>query len=292
MKKITIDGIKVENNYILIDKCKFIFGTNDSLKHQIRTSIRRYYDKDPKLEFDIEKNVKSSLQINDKYIDLKRSYYFEVSELFDLKEDVKLGTKSILQKYYDLILDQIEYNDIFISVNNQLKVLLDEFNLKICLNDVLINANLTDLSKRIILKMIEIIITKEQLEVSPFLLDYEEIILLQLELIKHIAKLDREKDYLVVLNAPILSKKIYDNVLHNIENLDILIFSYLLKEDSSIDINDIIIAEDNLYDLLNDEQLYEILLSSMKNYSIDELKKKIYKMHIKIINDVVEKEII
>lgn len=292
MKKITIDGVKAENNFILIDKYKFLFGTNDSIKYKIRTSIRRYYDRDPKVEYDIEKNIKNSVQINDKYVDLKKSYYFELTELFDLKEDIKLGTKSIFQRYYDLMLDKIQYNDIFISANNELKTLIDELNLKIYLDDVLINANLTDLSKKMILKMMELKIMKEELEISPLSLDYEDILLLQVELMKHIANLDYENEYLVILNVPILSKKIYDNVLHNMDNLNIIVFSYFLKDNFFIKDTDIAIVDEDIYDLLNDEQLYEMLLSSTKNYSIDELRKKIFTKHILLIKDIVEKDII
>lgn len=292
MKKITIDGVKAENNFILIDKYKFLFGTNDSIKYKIRTSIRRYYDRDPKVEYDIEKNIKNSVQINDKYVDLKKSYYFELTELFDLKEDIKLGTKSIFQRYYDLMLDKIQYNDIFISANNELKTLIDELNLKIYLDDLLINANLTDLSKKMILKMMELKIMKEELEISPLSLDYEDILLLQVELMKHIANLDYENEYLVILNVPILSKKIYDNVLHNMDNLNIIVFSYFLKDNFFIKDTDIAIVDEDIYDLLNDEQLYEMLLSSTKNYSIDELRKKIFTKHILLIKDIVEKDII
>ncbi len=291
MRKITIEGLNIDNNSILIDKFKLLFGLNDNLKFNMRNCIKKYFDKEPKLEFDIEKNIKNNLQMNDRYIDLKRVCYFELDGLYDIKEDIKLGTKSILQKYYEYLLDKIEYNDLFISLNSLLKALIEDIGLRICVNDLKVNGEIIELTKKAIIKMIETRLMKNDLEISPLSLDYEEVILLQLNMIKSIAERDYEKEYIVILNIPLLSKKVFENIVHKIENLHIFVFTYFLKDCIDIDFMNVAIIEDNIYDLSNDDQLYEMTLSLNINISISELREKLLKKHIKIIKEVAIKEI-
>lgn len=290
MKKISIEGMKVNNDIILVDKYKLLFGFNTNNKFKIRNSIKRYFDKDQKTEYEIEKNIRNSVLINDRYVDLRNTELFEINELYDLKEDTKLGTKSILQKYYDLLLDKIEYNEIYTSIANLLKSLEDEIGLQIPYDTINLIGEISDLTKKALVKMINVTTTKDELVTSPYLLEYEETILIQLNIVERMAKLDTEKEYLVMLNVPVLSKKIYNKISHDIENLTILVFTYLLEEDvKNVQLGNIAIIDDDIYDLQNEEQLYDISLTLNENISIAELKEKYYYMHIKSVNNVVKK---
>lgn len=290
MKKISIEGMKVNNDIILVDKYKLLFGFNTNNKFKIRNSIKRYFDKDQKTEYEIEKNIRNSVLINDRYVDLRNTELFEINELYDLKEDTKLGTKSILQKYYDLLLDKIEYNEIYTSIANLLKSLEDEIDLQIPYDTINLIGEISDLTKKALVKMINVTTTKDELVTSPYLLEYEETILIQLNIVERMAKLDTEKEYLVMLNVPVLSKKIYNKISHDIENLTILVFTYLLEEDvKNVQLGNIAIIDDDIYDLQNEEQLYDISLTLNENISIAELKEKYYYMHIKSVNNVVKK---
>lgn len=290
MKKISIEGMKVNNNIILVDKYKLLFGFNTNNKFKIRNSIKRYFDKDQKTEYEIEKNIRNSVLINDRYVDLRNTELFEINELYDLKEDTKLGTKSILQKYYDLLLDKIEYNEIYTSIANLLKSLEDEIDLQIPYDTINLIGEISDLTKKALVKMINVTTTKDELVTSPYLLEYEETILIQLNIVEKMARLDTEKEYLVMLNIPVLSKEIYNKISHEVDNLTILVFTYLLEDDiKDIKLDNIAIIDDDIYDLQNEEQLYDISLTLNENISIAELKEKYYYMHIKSIKNVVKK---
>lgn len=290
MKKISIEGMKVNNNIILVDKYKLLFGFNTNNKFKIRNSIKRYFDKDQKTEYEIEKNIRNSVLINDRYVDLRNTELFEINELYDLKEDTKLGTKSILQKYYDLLLDKIEYNEIYTSIANLLKSLEDEIDLQIPYDTINLIGEISDLTKKALVKMINVTTTKDELVTSPYLLEYEETILLQLNIVEKMARLDTEKEYLVMLNIPVLSKEIYNKISHEVDNLTILVFTYILEDDiKDIKLDNIAIIDDDIYDLQNEEQLYDISLTLNENISIAELKEKYYYMHIKSIKNVVKK---
>lgn len=290
MKKISIEGMKVNNNIILVDKYKLLFGFNTNNKFKIRNSIKRYFDKDQKTEYEIEKNIRNSVLINDRYVDLRNTELFEINELYDLKEDTKLGTKSILQKYYDLLLDKIEYNEIYTSIANLLKSLEDEIDLQIPYDTINLIGEISDLTKKALVKMINVTTTKDELVTSPYLLEYEETILIQLNIVEKMARLDTEKEYLVMLNIPVLSKEIYNKISHEVDNLTILVFTYILEDDAKdVKLDNIAIIDDDIYDLQNEEQLYDISLTLNENISIAELKEKYYYMHIKSINNVVKK---
>lgn len=288
MKKFIIEGIKNGNNAILIDKYKFIFGFDMNTKFFIRNYLKKYFDKDSKSEYEIEKNIKSNVLINEKFIDLKQYNYVELYDLYDIKDDFKMGTKSLILKYYDLYLDKIEYNDLFITTNNLLKSLEEDINLNIGFDDFNINGLFIDLSKKSLLKMIELNILKEELEISPYVLTYEEILILQLELIKKIAKLDHNKEYIALIEVPIISNALIKSIIHDIDNLNILVFSCIIEDSIKIDIDSIAIINNDIIDLYDDEQLYEISINSTKNISITELKEQLKNEHILLIKEVVK----
>lgn len=286
MKKLIIEGIKNGNNAILIDKYKFIFGFDMNTKFFIRNYLKKYFDKDSKSEYEIEKNIKANVLINEKFIDLKQYNYVELYDLYDIKDDFKMGTKSLILKYYDLYLEKIEYNDLFITTNNLLKSLEEDINLNIGFNDFNVNGLFIELSKKSLLKMIELNILKEELEISPYILTYEEILILQLELIKKIAKLDHNKEYIALIEAPIISNALIKSIIHDIDNLNILVFSCIIEDSIKIDIDSIVIINNDIIDLYDDEQLYEISINSTKNISITELKEQLKNEHILLIKEV------
>ncbi len=286
MRKIEINGIK-GNNTILIDKYKLIFGFDMNTKFYIRNYLKKYFEKDPKSEYEIENNIKSNILINDRSIDLKQYNYIEVYDIFDLKDDMKMGTKSLLLKYYDLYLEKIEYNDSFITANEVLKSLEDEIGLDIEFDDINVKSQFVDLTKKALIKMIESNVYKNDFEISPYVLSYEEIIIIQLELIKKIAKLDNMKEYIILLDMPILSKKIFDHVVHNIENLNILVFVCFLEDEIDLKLNSVAVIETEIIDLQDEEALYDISINANENITISDLKEKIIKKHVLSLKEVV-----
>ena len=160
MNKVTINNLSTKNNSIIVDKYKLIFGFDLNLKNTIRNQIRKYFEKESRLEYDIENNIDNRIMINDRQIDLKKYDYIELFLQYDIKEDMKIGSKSIFQKYYDLLLEKIEYNEIFISTNNLLKTICDDINLSIDTENITINGTITDLTKKLIIKMIELNLLK------------------------------------------------------------------------------------------------------------------------------------
>ena len=209
---------------------------------------------------------------------------------------MKIGSKSIFQKYYDLLLEKIEYNEIFISTNNLLKTICDDINLSIDTENITINGTITDLTKKLIIKMIELNLLKNEFEISQYSLTYEEVIKLQLKIVKEMAKIDELKDYLIFIDIPYITDSILKELNHNYYNLILLVNTYAINEKLSITDDSIAIAHNNIYDLSNEEQMYEIAMDCKRNLSINELKKELTdKMIIRtkevvsnIINEIID----
>lgn len=296
MNKVTINNLNTKNNSIIVDKYKLIFGFDLNLKNTIRNQIRKYFEKESRLEYDIENNIDNRIMINDRQIDLKKYDYIELFLQYDIKEDMKIGSKSIFQKYYDLLLEKIEYNEIFISTNNLLKTICDDINLSIDTENITINGTITDLTKKLIIKMIELNLLKNEFEISQYSLTYEEVIKLQLKIVKEMAKIDELKDYIIFIDIPYITDSILKELNHNYYNLILLVNTYAINEKLSITDDSIAIAHNNIYDLNNEEQMYEIAMDCKRNLSINELKKELTdKMIIRtkevvsnIINEIID----
>lgn len=287
MNKITINNLNTTNNSIIVDKYKLLFGFDMNLKNTIRTQIKKYFEKESRLEYDVENSIDNRIMINDRQVDLKKYEYIELFLQYDIREDMKIGSKSIFQKYYDLLLEKIEYNELFISTNNLLKAICDDIDLSINIENIRINGTITDLTKKLIIKMLELNLLKNELEISQYSLTYEEITKLQLKIIKEMSKIDEMKEYIVFIDIPHITTSIHKELNHNLDNLILIVNTYAISEKLTIDDANIAIAQDNIYDLCNDEQIYEIAMDSKKNLSIQDFKENIINKMILRTKEVV-----
>lgn len=108
---------------ISIDNYKLILGKNYNLKFEIISSIIQYFEKKNYSEYQNINNNKCHFEINEKRIDTKEWELFIVNSYFDLNNDLKLGSKSILYKYFEVILRDIEYSDTVNTINLLMKEL-------------------------------------------------------------------------------------------------------------------------------------------------------------------------
>ena len=99
MNKVTITDGNVMYNF-LIDKWKCLLGNNSIEKHKIKQLIKLYFNP-VKSEYRTENNLKPKILIDGKELNNKSTFYIEISDKFSLNEECKLGSKSILLKYFE-----------------------------------------------------------------------------------------------------------------------------------------------------------------------------------------------
>lgn len=123
MNKITIKN--GNNKYdITINRVKYVFSSNQD-EFKIKQSFRNYFSKN-KSEFRKENGNSNKVLFNDKDLDVKRTLFVEINSDFSINEDCKLNSKSLILKYLELRLQDMEYFDTINTINLLFESLSEE----------------------------------------------------------------------------------------------------------------------------------------------------------------------
>lgn len=178
------------------------------------------------------------------------TFYYRIDPYFDLETDLKLGSKSLLLRYLQVKMEDIEYNPSFESANSELQSLNDTYLKDNNINYELmkINFKIENINLKTILKLIDAELTYDGINANMYDLDYNDLIILQLIIIKEIAN-RVNKEIILIYDG-----SIDDELLYWLENnikdsrIKLLIFTncnhgmlkktnYLLMNKQNIDLN-------------------------------------------------------
>lgn len=271
-----IDIIYNNFNYsFIIDKYKVFYGNNFRDKFNIIKCFKQYFYKNQYSDYSNEYSNRTNIKIDEKSADVKNTFFYELSYNYDLTSDSKLSTKSLILKYLELYLENIEFNDEF----NTIKVLLDDFvslNLK-DLIDIQISENinmelkLSDINSKTIIKLIEPIVLKDSLEINNYDLTYEDIYIVQLKILERIAhKLNKE--LILIADIPLLTKNIV-KCIDTLNNINLIIFTNNYND--SINIEKYVLVDFNMLDLENEESINDFIMNLPWHSTIEQFKSKI-----------------
>ncbi|MDD4078080.1 MAG: hypothetical protein PHT03_08970 [Bacilli bacterium] len=285
MNKISV--IYNYNQYdIIIDKFKVFAGENIKTKIKIIRTLRSYFQTSKLSDYGAANNFKRIINWNDHYLDKRRFSLYELNQYYELNKDLKLGSQSLMLKYYESIFENIEYLDEINTINT----LLENFNYEYIdefgqFGELKIVNLLNTISSKLLLKLMGLNIQKDDLDANEFDLDYDEIIILQLNLLKEISLKQDKKDFIVLMDIPILTEKIQDKLNINSNNLSILIFPLFIENPIKLNSNDVALCNETFIDLCDEEQLYDLTLNLPYNLSIEELKYQLFLKLDKFIPD-------
>lgn len=279
MEKITL---KYENESldIIINKCKYIMGDNYKLKFDYIQAIRNHFNKTNQTEYNEQFQNRRCVYVDDKVADVRRWNLIEINSFFDLNSDIKLGTKSLLIKYYESILKDIEYNDLVTTINGLLNDLNETFinvDNEFEDNNICLNNNLQLINTKSILKMLEVTLLKDEMEANCYDLKYEELINLQLQIVYKIAFNNQDKMYIIMLDVCEITKEIL-NIIEkmNLDNVFVLVFTNKIKCLDRIQLAQIAYCNASCVDLINEEHLYnKILMDLPFNIGLKELQEEL-----------------
>lgn len=279
MEKITL---KYENESldIIINKSKYIIGDNYKLKFDYIQAIRNHFNKTSQTEYNEQFQNRRCVYIDDKVADVRKWNLIEINSFFDLNSDIKLGTKSVLLKYYESMLKDIEYSDLVTTINGLLNDLNETFinndnefeNL-----DIALNNNIQLINTKSILKMLEVTLIKNEMEANCYDLKYEELINIQIQIAYKIAFNNQDKMYIVMLDINEVTKEISKIIKKlDLDNLFVLIFTNKIKCLDTIQLDQVAYCNTSCIDLINEEHLYnKIILDLPFNIGIKELQEEI-----------------
>lgn len=202
----------------------YFYGPNYDLKFDIIQTLRKHFFNVDQSEYDYEKEQTSRIFINDEALNIKKWKYYELTPMFNLETEFKLGSKSLMIQYVESNLVNIEYEEEVSSINILYQTLNELMTEKLNIEDfeVEIEPKLIELSLKTIIKSLELKLLKEEHIASTHNLTYSEIMKFQIFIAKSIAKNNPHKHYIFKVDLPQLNKDII-NSLKDVENAHFII---------------------------------------------------------------------
>lgn len=233
---------------IIIQKYKLIIGNNLEAKHKIKQIIKLYFNT-TESEYRKENDVHALIKVDGDLIQQKRTTYYDVNSAYSIIEDSKMGSKSLILKYFE---KKLEKQELFDSINT-VDILMDSIAQELS-EEYGLQTQFVKMTVKQLLKLMKPFYFNE-LQRDEYDLTQEELILFQLRIIEGIQKNNLSENCIVLLDCPKISHAILDQV-GKIKNSWTLIItnSYL----PSIEINDIALAENTLIDFANENYIYEL----------------------------------
>lgn len=253
MNKITIKN--GNNKYdITINRVKYVFSSNQD-EFKIKQSFRNYFSKN-KSEFRKENGNSNKVLFNDKDLDVKRTLFVEINSDFSINEDCKLNSKSLILKYLELRLQDMEYFDTINTINLLFESLSEELKDENGLNTLFDAMDYKHLSKLINPYYFD------ELQKDEYDLTFEELLLFQIKLIKYISLNNNFYEYII---AFIDLDEVTQNLIQQINSLlncYVICFSknYVLEMS-----DDAAIIENEVFDLSNIEEVYAYFYQKSSN---------------------------
>lgn len=253
MNKITIKN--GNNKYdITINRVKYVFSSNQD-EFKIKQSFRNHFSKN-KSEFRKENGNSNKVLFNDKDLDVKRTLFVEINSDFSINEDCKLNSKSLILKYLELRLQDMEYFDTINTINLLFESLSEELKDENGLNTLFDTMDYKHLSKLINPFYFD------ELQKDEYDLTFEELLLFQIKLIKYISLKNNFYEYIIVF---IDLDEVTQNLIQQINSLlncYIICFSkkYVLEMSDNV-----AIIENEVFDLSNIEEVYEYFYQKSSN---------------------------
>lgn len=216
MKKLTI--AKGNDIYeILVQDIKYICGENDETKFDIIRSLSMYFNDIKSSEYAEEKNNIAIIYLDEQKVHIKNSMYFYVHKYYSLAQEYKLPSKSLLQKYFETLLGAEEFSDTIQTLNYLFESLSQELN-----EYSAIDSQFTCMVPKQLLKILTPAYMEDFMTKNEFDFTSEEIILLQLELIKYIVEHQQIEVCIICVEISRLTQSIY-KLLKQIKNAIILV---------------------------------------------------------------------
>lgn len=273
MNKITIQDYKDSWN-INIDKFKVLYSKNQEEKYRIIRTLKHVIQKEEKSEYESTSSTPIDLIINEKKLDLKNLKMYIFTTESNFADDFKISSKSLISDYLESVLQNVEYTDEYQMLESSMKLFATELlsRFSIISKDNSLNFSMSTLSVKLIMKLIEIYLIKNE----AYSLDFDFSLLEKLEfineLVKKISSIHIEQRILLIVLLDELDDKYYDLLsTHEIENLHILCF--VNEVDCSVHMNDLFIIGKASLDFSDDEQLFEKMIIEQGLYNdLTELK--------------------
>lgn len=247
-----------EKNDIYVNHHNYLVGNNYKIKTDILRTVLRYYSCYKPSEYAIENNNIPALLINDQLISIKETLMFYENGEYHLNEECKLSSKTLMNRYMELLLSDQQ----FCETINTINILMESLGIELSQSSIL-SSNFIAMVPKQLIKLMNPFYCKDELIRDEYDLSIEEIILIQLEMIEYISIHDTSKSMILIcLVIPEITKEI-SRKIQDLKYCIILIFEQYPKKTIE-NIENYYICENVCVDLANEEDLYEKICDNHK----------------------------
>lgn len=260
MKKIKVIG----GNTVLefgIQHIKFLLTKDTQTLHSTIQCIKCAVSKEES-EYRLENQQKSEIYINDNKVSLKSIKMWEVTPTYSVTDNQKLQTNSLFHQYLISKIESSVFQETMQTIDILIQSFIDE------LNEDELQIDSLSINAKQLLKFMQVYAQQEDVRKDEFDFTYEELLLLQISLIKKINKQNIEFPIVFVI-APLLTNKIVEELRRCKDCYVVVITNTYL---SSMDIEEIYLIEQVLIDFACIEEVYMMLEEQYhKRYTMEEL---------------------
>ncbi len=270
-----------ENINIFLSNIKYIYIDNYNQKRRIISTLEAYFSKEKDSEYAMENNYTSKILSDGKPLNISDFDFYKITDYFDLNTELKLGAKSLFLKYLESKISKLDYCDSYQTLKYILQDIEEEIQDSIAEEIHSINFKLKfELEKKQLLKLLNLLILKEDFFANHLDISFNEIVLLQLEILFSLTKSAAKKTIIVIDTSYIDNNWLNQMKLFQ-SNVFFLIFcpNLNLLEIASKDIY--LLKNDLELDFYDDNKIYELSLEENRNYTMEEYRTFLVEKFIK-----------
>lgn len=287
MKQLLISSGNI-NRTIIINHIKYVLGSNAMNKYYLKQAVRQYFNKTVS-GYREEKGSECYFKIDDSPVDKKNTFFYEVTENYSINDDAKLSTKSLMLKYLETLYSDVNYMDTLNTLNILVESLSDEVS-----ENAFIQSEFSTYSPKLLTKLVTAHYYEDESYKDEYDLSYEDLIILQLNMIDYIVKNSKKYAYIILfIDIPLITDEIKSKIDElSKDRVYCLVFSKTVKV---TEIENICVEEDYFLDFANEEMVYYILnekstdlytLEDIKNMINEYLKDLNSREHVSLINNL------
>lgn len=271
MIKITIKSKNMSFESSL-GEVKYMIGTNVLMKQRIINAIRKSFNNIKHSDYSLNKDLDTTVYINEQEVDFKKWKLYEINHMINYETEMKMSAKTITHKYFESILMDIEYDEHIKTINELLKDLNLEIKNKMGdVNSSLeIIPEIPELNSHLIVKLLCLNLYGDQEAANTYDITYEDGLLIQLQMIKSICELNKLKNYLVIIDVPLITLKMFEYISkHGLKNLHFLVIT---NQSINSNINDVINVDQKIIDFGDEISIYnDVFLEIGQHYEMEDL---------------------
>jgi|GEM_PF-2283101 len=251
---------------------KYLFGNDKKTRFAIQQTLSQTFSKTKDSEYAMDRGLSRRILINDEAVPLKRYFFHKVTPHFDLSDDLKLKSNSLINRYLSHKLKNIEYTEEFNTLSLLFRDFADQIDsgedMKERLN---LEIEMIELNVKNLIKLMQANLVIEEEPVNVYDLCYENLINFQLNIIRSMAEIDYETTYLVYLDIPFMTEAIRSNLVGSqADNLKVIVDTDTKPPNA---LEEILFINEKTLDLANEEELYNhVTLNMPSATNIEETK--------------------